>query len=65
MQYATHPIDDDGWTEWIKPDRGYRMRCCECRLVHEVEFKVGDDGAVRMRVRRHERATAASRRKRK
>ncbi len=62
MQYATHPIDDDGWTEWIRPKRSYRMRCCDCRLVHQMQFRVRA-GRIEYRARRHERATAASRRK--
>lgn len=28
-----------GWCEWIAPiDKGYLMKCCDCGLVHEVEF---------------------------
>jgi Zn-finger protein len=61
MRYVAHPIDDDGWTEWIQPRRGYKMRCCDCRLVHELEFRVRGS-RVQYRARRHERATAASRR---
>lgn len=27
--------------EWIKPImRGYRMRCCDCGLIHRLDFKV-------------------------
>ena len=26
--------------EWVKPVmRGYRMKCCDCGLVHEMQFK--------------------------
>ena len=29
-----------GWTPWQLPVMtGYRMGCCECGLVHEVEFE--------------------------
>lgn len=61
-RYHEHPVDTDGWTEWILPRQDYRLRCCDCRLVHDVEFRVAD-GMVWWRVRRNERATAASRRK--
>jgi len=28
-----------GFTRWIKPVmRGYLMACCDCGLVHELEF---------------------------
>jgi hypothetical protein len=32
--------NDDGWTEWQAPTRRYRMACCDCGLVHNVEFCV-------------------------
>jgi hypothetical protein len=62
MKYAQHPIDEDGWTEWLTPQQaGYRQRCCDCGLTHEMEFRTMR-GRVQYRARRHERATAASRR---
>ena len=30
----------DGWTDWQMPVRHYRMGCCDCGLVHDVEFRV-------------------------
>ncbi len=45
--------------EWIRPARkGYRMACCDCGLVHVVDFS----RAVRFRASRDKRATAARRR---
>ena len=63
--YPTHHAQEDGWTEWIYPAMdGYKMRCCDCALVHVLEFAVDDDGEhVRFRVRRDNRATAACRRR--
>jgi len=29
-----------GWTEWVCPTKGYLMKCCDCGLVHELQFKV-------------------------
>ncbi len=35
------PVTDDGWSEWQFPiHKGYLMQCCDCGLVHEVNFKV-------------------------
>jgi len=34
------PAKDDGWTDWILPQRHYRMGCCDCGLVHDMEFRV-------------------------
>lgn len=29
-----------GWCEWVYPTpKGYLMKCCDCGLVHEMEFK--------------------------
>ena len=29
-----------GWSEWVYPEpNGYLMKCCDCGLVHEVQFK--------------------------
>lgn len=35
-----HP-DEDGWSEWVHPLPGYRMKCCDCGLVHDMEFAIG------------------------
>lgn len=57
---------EDGWSDWAHPVPGYLMQCCDCRLVHEVEFKVveskddaplnpgeSDEGVIVFRMRRH------------
>ena len=55
MRYTDHGLNKDGWTDWHQPImRGYRMRCCDCALVHEVEFRISGK-RVQMRARRHER----------
>lgn len=29
-----------GWSDWQQPImKGYRMQCCDCGLVHEMEFR--------------------------
>lgn len=34
-----HP--DEDWSEWIHPLPGYLMQCCDCSLIHEMEFAIG------------------------
>ena len=32
---------EDGWCNWVCPKpRGYLMQCCDCELIHEVDFRV-------------------------
>ena len=57
------PVSD----EWIYPQRrGYKMSCCDCGLVHQMDFRIVKDVAgrsfIEFRVRRDNRATAAVRR---
>lgn len=33
-------VDEDGWSEWIRPLPGYLMQCCDCGLIHEMEFSI-------------------------
>jgi len=73
-------VNDDGWCEWIYPYMDdYRLACCDCGLVHQMQLKivrvkhlsnktmlVKDSKAtsltVAFRAKRHERATAQTRR---
>lgn len=64
--------DAEGWSEWIHPLPGYLMQCCDCGLVHEMEFAVGEragqsgalnegeseDSVILFRARRHEPSSA-------
>ena len=48
--------------EWVMPiRRGYKMACCDCGLVHKLDFRVRK-GKIEFRVFRDNRATAAMRR---
>jgi hypothetical protein len=49
--------------EWIepKPQQGYKMACCDCGLVHRLNFDVVD-GKVQFQAFRDNRATAQRRR---
>lgn len=52
--------------EWIRPvKRGYKLCCCDCGLVHKIDFrhvKWGRGRKIQFRCFRDERATAAVRR---
>jgi hypothetical protein len=47
--------------------RGYRMMCCDCGLVHKINFRLVPHGKrgkrIVLTVYRDERATAAARRR--
>ncbi len=32
---------DTGWSDWIMPTprRSYKMACCDCGLVHDMQFE--------------------------
>lgn len=48
--------------EWVQPiEDGYRLACCDCGLVHTMDFRV-HQGRAQFRVWRNSRATAQLRR---
>ncbi len=52
----------DGWSDWFSiPLSGWKMRCCDCALVHDFDFRIVK-GKLEFRASRDKRATAASRR---
>ena len=62
---AKYEIQHSG--EWVCPKRrGYKMMCCDCGLVHIVDFQVMEKGKrLILRMRRDNRATGQARRWRK
>jgi hypothetical protein len=62
--YKQHVTEPDGWTDWIRPAPDYRLACCDCGLVHDMEFRASEGDRVEFRARRNNRATAAKRRTR-
>ncbi len=55
----------DGWSRWVQPIRkGYKMSCCDCGLVHAMDFRISR-GRVQFRAKRNNRSTAMVRRWRK
>ena len=52
---------EDGWSEWVQPNmQGYRLGCCDCGLVHNVQFRIEGD-KVQFRMSRNNRSTTALR----
>ena len=40
-QCEPQPDLEDGWCDWVCPKpQGYLMQCCDCELIHEVDFRV-------------------------
>jgi hypothetical protein len=42
--------------------RGYKFMCCDCRLVHSLDFRIVGKN-IEFTIRQDKRATAAARRK--
>lgn len=54
----TRPTDG----EWVQPvRRGYKLACCDCGLVHRLDFRVHQH-RIQFRAFRNERATGQRRR---
>lgn len=49
--------------EWVQPLDTYRFACCDCGLVHQVEFRI-HEGRIQFRMWRHDRSTAQLRKHR-
>jgi len=57
------PVEDG---KWIRvPSHGHKNACCDCNLVHSIDYRISKDGALEVRFRRDNRATAALRRRKK
>ena len=46
-------VESAGWCDWVMPImQGYKMQCCGCGLVHEIEFHIAEwNGAQRVEFR--------------
>jgi hypothetical protein len=41
-KFINHIAGRGGWSEWVMPKmEKYLMKCCDCGLVHEVQFRTG------------------------
>jgi len=60
MSKLTYPrLKANEWQQPIK--KGYRMACCDCGLVHDMDFRIVE-GKIQFRARRNNRATGQLRR---
>lgn len=49
--------------EWFTPtQRNHKMACCDCGLVHTMDFRVNRKGKVELRASRDEKLTVSRRR---
>ena len=41
-EFTKHEVENPyDWSEWVCPDpKSYLMKCCDCGLVHEAQFRV-------------------------
>lgn len=40
-RFKTEREEENGWCRWVPPlMNGYRMACCDCGLVHDMEYRV-------------------------
>jgi len=40
-KYRQEIEGEDGWSRDIAPQmKGYKMACCDCGLVHDIDFRV-------------------------
>ncbi len=66
MRFTQHYAGKNGWSEWIRPRRrGYKMACCDCGLVHDLDFRIRKEwrgNVVEFKARRNKRSTASMRR---
>jgi hypothetical protein len=48
--------------EWIEvPRRGYKEQCCDCGLIHRLNFRVTKKGHIEIQAFRDTRATNGAR----
>lgn len=52
-------VYDGDWVE-PTPQRGHRMKCCDCGLIHRMNFRV-KKGRIQFQAFRDNRATARTR----
>lgn len=63
MGTRKYEVVQDG--EWVEPiRRGYKLRCCDCELIHTINFRVVK-GRIQLQAFRDYRATAAARRRKR
>lgn len=52
LKKAEKPFPQVHAGEWVQPRRkDYRMKCCDCGLVHKLEFKLVPYGDNKHKIR--------------
>jgi len=51
--------------QWRKLQWPHLNQCCDCGLVHTIDYRINREGNFEVRYRRNRRATDAARRARK
>lgn len=43
MRFKKHIAGRGGWSEWVNPKylNYYLFKCCDCGLIHEMQFRTG------------------------
>lgn len=40
-EFEQHTAGEGGWSDWTYPTmKSYWLKCCDCGLVHEMQFEV-------------------------
>jgi len=60
--YQEHEVEKAGdYTDWIRPIRkNYKMACCDCNLVHDLDFRIRKEWrglVVEFRAKRNNKET--------
>ena len=55
IRYASHGSD-----EWVEIGENWRLKCCDCGLVHDFEFRIVYN-KIHLRAKRNNKATNAGR----
>ena len=58
---AYYQVIDGEWIQVVL--KGNKHQCCDCGLVHRVNYRLNDKGKIECQVFRDERATAAARKR--
>ena len=66
-KFKKHQVKNiSDWTEWIYPNRKkYKLACCDCGLVHDMQFdliKRGLGNRIVFRAKRNTKSTGQMRR---
>jgi len=62
-KYPKHYAPEEG--EWVPHRQHMTWQCCDCGLVHDVSFRIGELGNLEVSMFRNEKETRKARRKNK